>query len=67
MTVKEMKCALEVIRSAKNAIQQLDCENYPYARFEDDDFCCMFYQLNDMCIAIGKKIDAAEAAATKGE
>ena len=67
MTVKEMNCMREAIRCAQNVIEQLACENYPYTEFEDEDFHSMFYQLNGMCIAIGKKIEAAKAAATKGE
>lgn len=66
MTVKEMNCIISAIRNAKEAIAQLASENYPFTGFEDD-FGVMHYQLNEMCIAISKKIDAAEAAATKGE
>ena len=62
MTVKEMNCIISAIRNAKEAIAQLACENYPFTGFEDD-FGEMHYKLNEMCIAISKKIDAAEAAA----
>ena len=59
MTVKEMNCILSAIRNAKNAIEELACEDYPLTEFADG-FGEMFYQLNDMCRAITKKIAAAE-------
>lgn len=62
ITTKEMKVILLAVRSAKESISTLACENYPYGKFEDAEFRKMFYELNDMCIAIGEKIDAAEAA-----
>ena len=59
MTVKELNCIISAIRNAKETIEQLACENYPYTAFEDN-FGAMYYQLNDMCIAIHKKIVEAE-------
>lgn len=65
MTTKEMKTILFAIRNAKTAIEELACENYPDTEFEDEDFREMFYKLNDMCITINEKIDAAEKGETK--
>lgn len=65
MTPKEMKTILFAIRNAKAAIEELACENYPDTEFEDEDFREMFYKLNDMCITINEKIDAAEEGATE--
>ena len=62
MTVKEMECVFSAIWHAKETIENLACENYPYTEFVDSDFCKMFYTLNEMNIAISKKIEVAKAA-----
>ncbi len=58
------KKSLEIIRDAiwhvKNTISTLACEHYPVTPFSDDDLGKMFYDLNDMYIAISKKIDALD-------
>lgn len=58
------KKSLEIIQDAiwhvKNTISTLACEHYPVTPFSDDDLGKMFYDLNDMCIAISKKIDALD-------
>ena len=59
MTVKEMKCIYNAIWHAKEIIEELACEDFPYTSFEDG-FGEMYYRLNDMCIEITKKIDEAE-------
>lgn len=62
MTIKELKCLHSAIWHVKELIEELDCEDYPFTEFQDPDLCKMFYELNDMSIAITKKIDEAEAA-----
>lgn len=63
MTIKELKSIRSAIRHAKQLIQELACEDYPFTEFEDKDLSDMFYELNDMCVAFTAKIEAAEAAA----
>lgn len=65
MTVKEMRCVYSAILNAKEIIEQLGSEDYPFTEIEDDDFSAMFYKLNRMCIKISQKINAAEKAANK--
>lgn len=66
MTINEMRCIQEAIRNARVAIDCLaEREDVSYPRFKDEDFRKMFYQLNDMSLAISDKIKAAEAAASK--
>ena len=60
MTVKELRCVHSSIWHTKELIEQLACEDYPYTAFEDETLRDMFYQLNDMCIEINKRIDAKE-------
>lgn len=65
MTVKELNCIYSSVWNAKEIIENLACENYPYTEFEDKQMRKMFYDLNRMCITINRKIKAAEKAATK--
>lgn len=61
MTVKEMQCVHSAIWHAKEIIEQLGCQDYPYTEFYDEDFKKMFYALNKMDILILEKIDLATA------
>ena len=59
MTKKELSVILNSIRNAQNNIEVFGFENYPYGMTEDEDIRKMYYELNDMCILLGKKIKKA--------
>lgn len=58
MNVKALWTIYNCISNAQDAIEMLACENYPYTEFVDKELGDMFYQLNSMCIAVTKKIEA---------
>lgn len=60
MDKKSLEIIQVVVRHARDTISTLACEHYPVTPFSDDNLGKMFYDLNDMCIAISKKIDALD-------
>ena len=54
---KKLKAVYVALLNARDTIEILFCENYPYTDFEDEDLCKMFYELNNMAIEIRNKID----------
>lgn len=60
MTKKELKAVYIAISHARQTIEELCAENYPHTAFADDDFKNWFYDLNDMCLAMRDKIEAAQ-------
>lgn len=58
MNEKALRTIYNCISNAKDAIEMLACENYPFTEFMDADLGEMFYQLNSMCIAVTRKIEA---------
>lgn len=59
MTKKELTAILNSVRHAQNNIEVFGFENYPYGMVKDEDIRKMYYELNDMCILLGKKIKKA--------
>ena len=59
MTKKELNVILKALDHAQEVIEDLACENYPWTPFEDPELSDMFYRLNDMCITVNKKLEAA--------
>lgn len=59
MTKKELTVILNSVCHAQNNIEVLGFENYPYGMAEDEDIRKMYYELNDMCILLGEKIEKA--------
>lgn len=59
MTKKELNVILNSVRHAQNNIEVLAFENYPYGMAEDEDIRKMYYELNDMCLLLDKKIKRA--------
>ena len=57
MTKKEMKVIQSGIRNVKDIIEELACENYPFAEFCDPDLRDMFYSLNGMALLLDRKIE----------
>lgn len=60
MTKKELTVIQHCIRNAKESIEELACENYPFTDFYDKELADMFLELNNMCITITRKIEALE-------
>lgn len=60
MTKKQLVVIQRNIRNAKETIEELACENYPFTEFCDPDLEKMFYDLNIMCITLGNKIDSID-------
>lgn len=56
MDEKRLEAIYGAVRHAKETVEVLACENFPYTNFEDDDLRKMFYDLNDMCILLSQKI-----------
>ena len=59
MTKKELNVILNSVRHAQNNIEVLGFENYPYGMTKDEDIRKMYYELNDMCLLLDKKIKRA--------
>ena len=59
MTKKELTVILKALSHAQDVIEYLACENHPWTAFEDQEMSNLFYQLNDMCITVNKKLEAA--------
>lgn len=60
MTQKELTVILRNIRNARDTIEELANENYPYTEFCDKDLSDMHLKLNIMCTKICDKIDKLE-------
>ena len=60
MDIKSLTVIRTVIWNARDIIEELACEDYPNTPFEDKDLCDMFYQLNDMAIALTEKMKSME-------
>ena len=56
MTKKELCVIQDCIRAARNSIENLACENYPYSEFCDLDIKDMYYRLVDMSILLTRKM-----------
>ena len=59
MTKKELTVILNGVRHARNSIDVLGFENYPYGMTKDEDIRKMYYALNDKCILLNEKIKEA--------
>ena len=59
MTEKELQVIWSALTHAQETIEYLACENHPWTAFEDQEMSNLFYQLNDMCITVNKKLEAA--------
>lgn len=57
MNEKALVVILDALRHARDTVEALACENYPYTDFYDDRFEEIFYDLNDMNIKVTKIID----------
>ena len=57
MNEKALVVILDALRHARDTVEVLACENYPYTDFYDDRFKEIFYDLNDMNIKVSKIID----------
>lgn len=56
MTVKELKQIRNALWNARDTVELLGTENYPFTGFEDEEIRDIFYNLNDMAITISNKI-----------
>ena len=56
MSIKHLEVIQNAIRNARNALEILTCENYPYTDFPDEEFEKMFADLSKMSLLITKKI-----------
>lgn len=63
MNKKELTVILNSVRHARNNIDVLGFENYPYGMTKDKDIQKMYYELNDMCILLSTKIKGASSKA----
>lgn len=59
MTKKELNVIWKALNHAQEVIEDLACENYPWTAFEDQEMSNLFYQLNDMCITVNKRLEAS--------
>jgi hypothetical protein len=55
MTAKQLQVIHEVLWAAKETIQLLACDDYPYGEFKDEELCKMYFTLNEMCIKVTNK------------
>lgn len=60
MTKKNLNAILSSVRGTMGVIECLAYENYPYEITEDQDIQKMYYCLNDICVMLFRKFDAAE-------
>ena len=57
MNEKVLDVILSALRHARDTVEALACENYPYTAFYDERLKEIFYDLNDMNIKVTKIID----------
>ena len=57
MEIRKLKTILAALRNARDTIEMLATENFPYTDFEDEEIGKMFYELNKMAITMSNKID----------
>lgn len=57
MTIKELKQIRNSLYNARDTVEILATENYPFTDFEDEEIRDIFYNLNEMAITITNKID----------
>ena len=60
MDIKSLTVIRTAIRSARDIIEELACEDYPYTPFEDKDLRDIFYQLNSVEMALTEKMESME-------
>ena len=65
MYIRKLKTILAALRNARETIELLATENFPYTDFEDEEIRKMFYELNNMAIAMSNKIDVLEKTEVK--
>ena len=65
MYIRKLKTILAALRHARETIELLANENFPYTDFEDDEIRLMFYELNNMAIVMSNKIDDLEETKVK--
>ena len=56
MEIRKLEAILTVLRSARETVELLAAENFPFTDFEDPELGEIFYKLNDMSITIANKI-----------
>lgn len=56
MEIRKLEAILTVLRSARETVELLAAENFPFTDFEDPVFGEIFYNLNDMSITIANEI-----------
>lgn len=56
MEIRKLEAILTVLRSARETVELLAAENFPFTDFEDPELGKIFYKLNDMSITIANKI-----------
>ena len=61
MSIKHLEVIQSAIRNARNSIEILSCENYPYTDFFDEELEKMFVDLSKMSILLTKKIGEEKA------
>lgn len=62
MDIKTLRAILSCVHNAKDVIERLTMENWPYEKAEDAEIYAMFYQLNSMALTLYAKIEKLEAA-----
>lgn len=60
MDIKSLTVIRTAIRSARDIIEEIACEDYLHTPFEDKDLSDIFYQLNSMAMALTEKIKSME-------
>lgn len=56
MEIKKLEAILTVLRSARDTVEILAAENFPFTDFEDPELGEIFYKLDGMAITIANKI-----------
>lgn len=56
MEIRKLEAIFTVLRSARETVELLAAENFPFTDFEDPELGEIFYKLNDMSITIANKI-----------
>lgn len=60
MTIKELKQIRNAVWHARETVELLATENFPFTDIEDAEIRDIFYNLNEMSITISNKIDILE-------
>ena len=65
MYIRKLRTILSALYHARETVEMLETENFPYTDFEDEELRAIFYELNRMAITVTNKIHVSEKTEVK--